>query len=384
MGKRPLQKAAQMFNRNLKTYSSVRIEDDVDERQHQEKESASTSKRYEDKENHSQNVPNDDGSGDEDGNDDFNDDGITHGNPNRCSYFGIVMSVAAGFFMACTSLMVKLAQSLPFYEVLAIRGLGLFLCSLPIMIYFFQPIIPTTWKETGLVYGRAILASGAIYGLYFSFQYISLADATTILFINPVWTAILAYFLLREKWSKYDSLALALSLTGVVLVARPSFLFPTQQSITSTNVTFRNISYAITFIGSFGLALSFILVRKSCTATPPLTFVFHYGLTCIVFGLLGGTSLQGLKFPNCGTQDNWYALLAMAFSFAGQGCFIYALSIEQAAIVAMGRATDIVFVLILEVIFLNVPINGFTLAGSVIVLLCNFILVIKKVYATDI
>ena len=382
---RPLQKVAQLFIRNSNTYSSVKTE--ADERHYQGKQPALTSKESEDKEGHSRDVPTNDGSGDEDGKDDYgnlNDDGITNGNSKRCSYFGIVMSVAAGFFMACTSLMVKLAQSIPFYEMLAIRGLGLFLCSVPIMIYFFQPIIPTTLKETGLVYGRAILASGAVYGLYFSFEHISLADATTILFINPVWTAILAYFLLREKWSKYDSLTLALSLTGVVLVARPSFLFPTQESITSTNVTLRNISYAISFTGSFGLALSYILVRKSCTTTPPFTFVFHYGLTCIVFGLLGGTSLQGLKFPNCGTQDNWYALLAMAFSFAGQGCFIYSLTIEQAAIVAMGRATDIVFVLILEVVFLNVPINGYTLVGSVLVFLCNFILVIKKMYATDI
>ena len=386
----PFQKLAQVFNRNSKTYHSVKIEDD-DERLHQEKEPALTVQGDAEKDLYSRDIPADDDLVDDDDDDDdkdyygdLKDEGKSNGNPQRCSsYLGIAMSVAAGFFMACSSLMVKLAKSLSFCELVAMRGIGLISFSLPILIYFLQPIIPTTKRETGLVYGQAILACGIVFGLYFAFEHISLADATTIFFINPVWTAILAYFFLREKWSKYDSFALVLSVAGVVLVTRPSFLFLTQQSVSSTNDTGKILSYAVSFAGSVGNALCYILVRKSNTATPALTFVFHYGIVCTVFGLLGGIASQGLKFPDCGSRDNWYALLVAVFSFAGQASLIYALTIEQAAFVALGRSTDIAFVFLLEVVFLNVPINGYSLVGSALVFLCNTILVMKKLYTEN-
>ena len=382
----PLQKLAQIFSRNSNAYHSVRIEEEDDQRKQRRKGPQLTRKEDKDKTFHSRDVPTDEDFVDGDDKDDYgdlDDDGGTNRNQKRCSYFGIAMSVAAGFFMACTSLVVKLAKSLSFCELVAIQGLGPLCFCLPIMIYLFQPIIPTTLREIGLVYGRGTLASCAISGLFFAFEHISLADATTILFINPVWTAILAYFLLREKWSKYDLLALALSVAGVVLVARPSFLFPTQQSVTSSSDTGKVLAYVVSFAGSFGLALSYILVRKSNATTPALTFVFHYGIVCVVFGLLGGLVSRGLTFPDCGTGDNWYALLTSIFAFLGQVTFIYALTIEQAAIVALGRATDIVFVFVLEVVLLNVPLNGYSLVGSALIFLCNAIIVIKRMYQED-
>ena len=124
-------------------------------------------------------------------------------------------------------------------------------------------------------------------------------------------------------------------------------------------------------------------MRKSNATTPALTFVFHYGIVCVVFGLLGGLVSRGLAFPDCGTGDNWYALLTSIFAFLGQVTFIYALTIEQAAIVALGRATDIVFVFVLEVVFLNVPLNGYSVVGSALIFLCNAIIVIKRMYQED-
>ena len=377
----PLRKLTQLFNRNSNKYHSVTIEEDYDERKQHEKEPALTSERDTGKELHSRAAPTDDASSfvDEDGYSDLNDR-----IPKRCcSYFGIAMSVAGGFFMACTSLMIKLAQSLPFYEHMAIRGLGLISFSLPIMIYLCQSIILTTKRETGFVYGQAIINCAAMYGLYFAFEHISLADATAIFFINPVWTAILAYFFLRENWSRYDSVALTLSVAGVVLIARPSFLFPTQESPTSSTDTEKVLSYTLSFAGSVGTALTYILVKKSNAKTPALAFLLHYGVVCFVFGLLGGIAPRGLKFPDCETRDNWYALLVAVFAFVGLAFCYYALTIEQAAIVALGRATDIVFVFILEVVFLNVPINGYSLVGSALISLCNAIIVIKRVYAED-
>ena len=129
-------------------------------------------------------------------------------------------------------------------------------------------------------------------------------------------------------------------------MARPSFLFPTQQSVTSSTDTGKVLAYAISFAGSIAAALSFIFVRKSNAATPALTLLLHFGVACVVSGLLSGIALGELRFPDCGTRDNWYALHAAVFSFAGQVCFVYALTIEKAAIVVYVYACVCMYVYI--------------------------------------
>ena len=80
--------------------------------------------------------------------------------------------------------------------------------------------------------------------MYFSVQYLSLSDATVITFLSPTVTAFLGYVLLKENFSKKEAFAgseyfnlitmihcslifvfSVASLLGVILIARPSFLF---------------------------------------------------------------------------------------------------------------------------------------------------------------
>jgi drug/metabolite transporter (DMT)-like permease len=80
-------------------------------------------------------------------------------------------------------------------------------------------------------------------GLYLSLQYLSVADATVLTFLTPITTAVTGCVLLKEGYSFTQAIAggesyaltylvygyleasLVCSLLGVVLVARPPFLF---------------------------------------------------------------------------------------------------------------------------------------------------------------
>ena len=46
------------------------------------------------------------------------------------------------------------------------------------------------------------------------------------MFSAPIFTGVLAHFLLGEAWGWFDAVATLLCFTGVVLIARPTFLFP--------------------------------------------------------------------------------------------------------------------------------------------------------------
>ena len=53
-----------------------------------------------------------------------------------------------------------------------------------------------------------------------------MADATVITFLVPTLTAFVCYLWLREPYTIREGLAGLVALTGVLLVARPPFLFP--------------------------------------------------------------------------------------------------------------------------------------------------------------
>ncbi|KAF7794438.1 hypothetical protein EIP86_005572 [Pleurotus ostreatoroseus] len=70
-----------------------------------------------------------------------------------------------------------------------------------------------------------------ISGVYYSLLYLSLSDATVLTFLAPTSTTIAAAILLSEKLSWKQLVAGLFSLFGVVLIARPQFLFGTQYQL---------------------------------------------------------------------------------------------------------------------------------------------------------
>ena len=61
--------------------------------------------------------------------------------------------------------------------------------------------------------------------LFYALALLPLAEATVIQYLHPVFTALLAALLLRERAGAGLLLSLALGVAGVLLVARPAFLF---------------------------------------------------------------------------------------------------------------------------------------------------------------
>jgi len=61
--------------------------------------------------------------------------------------------------------------------------------------------------------------------MYYALQYLSLSDAVVLTFLIPVGAAISGYFLLGEGYTRGQAVAAFISLIGVVLIARPEFLF---------------------------------------------------------------------------------------------------------------------------------------------------------------
>ena len=137
---------------------------------------------------------------------------------------GVIFAMSSCIFFAISSLLVKLLHEIPPQEVVFFRSLVQVIFLLPPLIYSDVPVTGDT-RNLMLLCIRGVAGTLALCCQFYAFQRMPLADATVIVFSSPVFTGVLAHFLLEEKWSWFDALATLLCFTGVVLIARPTFLF---------------------------------------------------------------------------------------------------------------------------------------------------------------
>lgn len=82
------------------------------------------------------------------------------------------------------------------------------------------PLLPER-AEFWPVMGRAFLGACSITFSYYALKLIPLGDATTIRFSLPIWTLIISYLVLNESCNLFKFGAVIVSVSGVVLIAKP-------------------------------------------------------------------------------------------------------------------------------------------------------------------
>ena len=176
--------------------------------------------------------------------------------------------------------------------------------------------------------------------------------------------------------SKFDLLAMLLSLGGVVLIGRPSFLFGSLgKSSTSEKVWVPTI---LAVLSAIMFAVAIIMVRKTSQEVSTRVVVFYYALVGSVISLLASLISGEFKYPDCGTHDVVYVIIAGTLGYFGQLLSTKACQLEKASVVTLVRTTGIAFSFILQLIFLNVIPNGLSIGGAILILLCNVVIFIKK------
>ncbi|KAI0675499.1 DUF6-domain-containing protein [Trametes maxima] len=148
---------------------------------------------------------------------------------------GLLLVGAAQFFFALMNVWVKKLNSLaavPALELICVRMGITWICCVAYMYInkIADPILGPKEVRRLLVL-RGGFGFCGIFSLYYSLQYLSLSDATVLQFLAPVFTAITGAVILHEPFSWREAAAGLSSLVGVVLIARPQFLFGEQDYV---------------------------------------------------------------------------------------------------------------------------------------------------------
>ncbi|XP_020498415.1 solute carrier family 35 member G1 [Labrus bergylta] len=299
----------------------------------------------------------------------------------RCPGIGLFYAFLSTVFFSIIALLVKTIQGVHAVEISAIRCFFQMIFTMPLLIYSKTGFLGPRDKRIYLVL-RGFIGSNAMILLYYAVQQMPLADATVIMFSNPVFTSLLAWIFLKERCTIWDCVFTLFTLTGVILIARPPFIFGEDPNGIEGNYSNHLKGTIAAFAGAIGAAFTFVVLRKIGKSVHYYLSVWYYAVIGFIECVITVTILGEWKIPFCG-RDRWILVLIAVLGIAGQIFLTKALQIEKAAPVALMRTFDVVLSFIFQFIFFNRAPTWWSLGGALCVVASTSGVALKKWFSNS-
>ncbi|XP_056626556.1 solute carrier family 35 member G1 [Triplophysa dalaica] len=297
-----------------------------------------------------------------------------------CPGLGLLYSLLAAVFFSVAALLVKKIDDMHAIQISAIRCFFQMLFVMPAMIYYKIGFIGPRDMRIYL-FLRGFLGANAMILLYYAILQMPLADATVIMFSNPVFTALLAWIFLKERCTIWDVVFTVFTLTGVILIARPPFLFGERVSGIEGEYTNHIKGTVAALAGAVGAACTMVILRKMGKSVHYYLSVWYYAVVGLIECLVVLFILDDWTMPECG-WDRWTLMAIGLLGIAGQTFLTKALQIEKAGPVALMRTMDVVLAFILQFLFLNRKPTWWSLGGALCVTVSTSGVAVRKWFST--
>jgi len=203
---------------------------------------------------------------------------------------------------------------------------------------------------------RNIAHFGGQFGWFFGIAAIPLAEVFAIEFTVPVWTALLAALLLKERLTRARIIAICLGLTGMLIILRPGSAIVHPAAIA-------------VLLGAICYALSHTLTRKLAQADAPLTILFYMTLFQLPMGAIpaaaGWVSPSPILWP-------WIVVVGVT-ALSGHFCMAKALKLADAAVVVPMDFLRLPLIALVGWLFYNEVIDIFVFTGALLMLAGNLV-----------
>ncbi|XP_071317928.1 solute carrier family 35 member G1 [Trachinotus anak] len=296
--------------------------------------------------------------------------------PKGCPGLGLFYAFLSTVFFSIIAVLVKTIQGVHAIEISAIRCFFQMLFVMPLLIYHKTGFLGPRDKRIYLVL-RGFIGSNAMILLFYAVQQMPLADATVIMFSNPVFTSLLAWIFLKERCTIWDCVFTVFTITGVILIARPPFLFGDHTRGIEGNYTSHIKGTIAAFAGAIAAAFTFVVLRKMGKSVHYYLSVWYYAVIGFIECVITVSVLGEWKIPFCG-RDRWMLMLIAVLGIAGQSFLTKALQIEKAGPVALMRTVDVLLAFIFQFIFFNRAPTLWSLGGALCVVVSTSGVAVRK------
>ncbi|KAI1465165.1 uncharacterized protein F4812DRAFT_462010 [Daldinia caldariorum] len=278
------------------------------------------------------------------------------------------------------------ALQIIFVRMLATAVLGS-LC----MWYKKVPDFPLGRRDIrGLLVLRGLTGFTGLFCSYYSLSYLNISDATVISFLVPTMTALVCFIALGEPFTIKEAVAGLIAFSGVLFIARPTFLFPQHRvqepeldgtrlfmadqpkgivpSVPATPAE-RTVAVLLAVIGTFGAAAAYSTIRVIGKRAHSLVSVNYFAVLATVGSFVIILVLPDLHFKIPQTVAQWLLLTAIGIAgFLLQFLLTEGLQREKAGRATNFIYTQMVFALILERVVWGTTPPAESLFGSALII----------------
>ena len=266
-----------------------------------------------------------------------------------------LMALAALGFSVMTLCAKLIGPRIPTSQLILVRTVITLAGSLALILR--GGIRPIFGSHLGLLFLRGAAGFIALDCVFYAVPRLPLAEATIFQYLNPILVTLLAAGVLGERITRGAVLALGLCVVGLLVVARPAWLFGEQASGLDLHAV------GIALLGALMSSIAYLAIRKIGTREHSLVIVLYLPLVSLPTSLL--LTLRHYVPP---TPREWALLIAIGVLTQGaQLALTRGLQLEAA-----GRATtvgylQIIFAALWGVLFLGEVPSVLSLVGAAII-----------------
>lgn len=252
------------------------------------------------------------------------------------------------FSFAIMNVLIKKVSNLPAMEIVFFR------CFVSMLFCFYiiaQDKVDWKGSNRKLLLARGIFGTIAVYTFFVTLHNIPLGTAVTIQYLSPIFTTIIAIFLLKEKVKPLQWIFFLLSFTGVLVIKG----FDSRISLTML---------LIGIISALSSGFAYNMVRSLKEKEHTMVVVLHFQLIGTIVGL--AFTLFNWQTPTA--MELFYLIMIGVCTQVGQVQLTKALQQEKIANVTIFNYLGILYALGAGFVFFGEHYDGLALWGIALVI----------------
>jgi drug/metabolite transporter (DMT)-like permease len=269
---------------------------------------------------------------------------------------GIRHMLMSTFFFAIMNVFIKKVSHLPSMEVVFFRCfVSMVLCAIVIA----KDKIPWQGSNRKLLIARGVFGTISLYTFFLTLHEMPLGTAVTIQYLSPIFTTIIAIFLLNESVKPLQWLFFAISFAGVLVIKG----FDSRISM---------LILAAGIISALSSGFAYNMVRSLKEKEHHIVVILHFQIVGVLAGLF--FCLFSWQTPH--GWDWLYLLMVGIFTQLGQINLTKALQMERISSVSILNYLGVIYALLFGFLFFGEHYALAALSGILLVIggvMMNFI-----------
>ncbi|XP_002734072.1 solute carrier family 35 member G1-like [Saccoglossus kowalevskii] len=298
------------------------------------------------------------------------------------SHVGLIYAFISCIFFAGSIAGAKLITTVHPFGIYLVRMAVLNICITPAIVYNKVPLLVYNSSQYAWLILRGICGCLGTTCIFTAVRLMPVGDAVVIFFSIPVCTAFLSCVCLKELITLVDIFFALLSVAGVVVISKPSFLFTESDADVKTveQYIYKPALGAIfALVGALFISMVLISSRKLGKNVNHLTIIFYFSAVGMVTTTVFLYALGQFAIP-FHKMDWIYLIFVGLCGVGGQILLTKALQIEKAVYVAIIRTMDIVFAYLFQYFWFGRKPDWTTLGGAVLVIASSVGITLKKLF----